>query len=70
MRREVAVPVGENPHYGYGWELRDYKGLKATHHGGQVAGFIANFIGLTDHELTIIVLVNGHRVKTSPMLEK
>jgi CubicO group peptidase (beta-lactamase class C family) len=70
MWREVAVPVGENPHYGYGWELSDYKGLKATHHGGQVAGFIANFIRLTDHELTIIVLVNRYRVRTSPMLEK
>lgn len=70
MWREVAVPVGENPYYGYGWDLRDFEGLKSTRHGGQVAGFIADFIRLSDHELTIIVLVNRYRVKTSPILKK
>jgi D-alanyl-D-alanine carboxypeptidase len=70
MWTEVIIPSGKNTHYGYGWNLTDFEGVKATSHSGQVAGFNAHFVRISDKGLAIIVLMNRYRVRTSPVTKK
>jgi len=43
MWTPVILANGDNTGYAFGWGVRPYKGLKSQSHGGQVAGFVANF---------------------------
>jgi len=70
MWSEVVVPTGKNPHYGYGWELEDFERLPATFHYGQVAGFNAEFVRLTEQYIAIIVFTNRYRVNVEPITKK
>ncbi len=58
----VILPNGENTGYAFGWSVRPYRGLTSQSHGGQVAGFVANFARLPEQEAAIIVFLNRYRV--------
>lgn len=65
MWTPAVLPSGENTEYGFGWGLRPYEGLRQQSHGGQVAGFVANFSRFPDQEVAIIVFLNRYRVSSN-----
>jgi CubicO group peptidase (beta-lactamase class C family) len=62
MWTPATLPNGESTGYAFGWSVRSYKGLKSQSHGGQVAGFVANFSRFPEQEAAIIVFLNRYRV--------
>jgi CubicO group peptidase (beta-lactamase class C family) len=64
MWTSAVLPDGEETGYGFGWSLRPYEGLRQQSHGGQVAGFVANFSRFPDQEAAFIVFLNRYRVSS------
>ncbi|UCD23105.1 MAG: beta-lactamase family protein [Gemmatimonadota bacterium] len=64
MWTATILPNGEDTGYGFGWGLRPYEGLTSQNHGGQVAGFVANFARFPEQEAAIIVFLNRYRVSS------
>jgi CubicO group peptidase (beta-lactamase class C family) len=64
MWTSAVLPDGEDTGYAFGWGVRPYRGRTAVGHGGQVAGFVANFTRLPDDDLAIIVFANRYRVSS------
>lgn len=62
-------PNGESTEYGFGWAVKPYQDLTSQSHGGQVAGFVANFSRFPDLEAAIIVFTNRYRVSCRPLKE-
>ncbi|MCA9735389.1 serine hydrolase, partial [candidate division KSB1 bacterium] len=67
MWTPVILPDGTNTEYGFGWRLTPYEGLKSQSHGGQVAGFVANFSRFPEQEMAIIIFLNRYRVSATPI---
>ena len=65
MWTPALLPNGENTGYGFGWRVSPYKGLTSQSHGGQVAGFVANFSRFPEQQAAIIVFLNRYRVSSS-----
>ncbi|MBT5874971.1 MAG: beta-lactamase family protein [Candidatus Latescibacteria bacterium] len=65
MWSPAILPNGENTEYGFGWRVTPYKGLTSQSHGGQVAGFVANFSRFPDQEAAFIVFLNRYRVNSN-----
>ena len=65
MWAHTILPNGDSTGYAFGWNVRQYKGLRRLSHGGQVAGFVANFARFPDEEAAIIVFLNRYRVSSS-----
>ena len=65
MWTPAILPDGKSTGYAFGWNVRPYKGLKSQSHGGQVAGFVANFSRFPEQEAAIIVFLNRYRVSSS-----
>jgi CubicO group peptidase (beta-lactamase class C family) len=61
----AVLPDGESTGYGFGWSVGDVGGHPYVAHGGQVAGFVANFFRLPDDDLAVIVFANRYRVSSS-----
>jgi CubicO group peptidase (beta-lactamase class C family) len=64
MWTPVVLPNGESIGYGFGWGVGEYRGLTSQSHGGQVAGFVANFSRFPDQEAAVIVFLNRYRVSS------
>lgn len=64
MWSPAILPNGDNTEYGFGWRVMPYKGLTSQSHGGQVAGFVANFSRFPDQETVFIVFLNRYRVSS------
>ncbi len=62
MWTAAVLPNGEDTGYAFGWSVRPYQGLTSQSHGGQVAGFVANFARYPEQEAAIIVFLNRYRV--------
>ena len=69
MWTPVILPNGKDTNYGFGFILRPYKGLSSQSHGGQVAGFVANFARFPEQEIATIVFLNRHRVSSRRVKE-
>jgi D-alanyl-D-alanine carboxypeptidase len=65
MWTPALLPDGESTEYGFGWRVSPYNGLRSQGHGGQVAGFVANFYRFPDQEVAIIVFMNRYRVSSN-----
>lgn len=55
-------PIGPRPNfsaYGFGWDLRDYRGYKMVSHDGGLAGMTSRTTLVPDKKLGIIILTNG-----------
>lgn len=44
--------------YGYGWEIRQYRGLRMVSHGGETIGFRNAIVRFPDRRLAVVVLTN------------
>jgi hypothetical protein len=64
MWTTAKLPDGTDTEYGLGWDVAKDRGLDITAHGGQVAGFVANFTRYMDEEVAIIVFLNRYRVSS------
>ena len=64
MWEPAVLPNGENTEYGLGWRVTPYGGLRSQNHGGQVAGFVANFARFPDQDAAFIVFMNRYRVSS------
>lgn len=64
MWTAAILPDGTNTRYGLAWNVGEDRGLKITSHGGQVAGFVANFTRYVDINTSIIVFMNRYRVSS------
>ena len=64
MWTRVVLAGGEERGYGFGWSVGQYRGHRPLSHGGQVAGFVANFLRLPDDDVAIIVFANRYRVSS------
>jgi CubicO group peptidase (beta-lactamase class C family) len=64
MWTPVVLADGETVPYGFGWSTQPYRDRRAVSHGGQVAGFVANFTRLPDDEVALIVFANRYRVSS------
>ena len=61
---KMATGVGDG--YGYGWGIREIRGLKLISHSGGLNGFTSYLMRLPDNKLTVTVLANS--VPTIPEL--
>ena len=64
MWTPAILPNGESTGYAFGWGVRPYRGLTSQSHGGQVAGFVADFSRFPEQEAAIIVFLNRYRVSS------
>ena len=64
MWTSTILPDGTDMGYALGWNVKNDRGLKTTSHGGQVAGFVANFSRYTDEGVAVIVFLNRYRVSS------
>jgi D-alanyl-D-alanine carboxypeptidase len=64
MWTPAVLPDGTNTEYAMGWRVTPYDGLRSQSHGGQVAGFVANFSRFPDQDAAIIVFMNRYRVSS------
>jgi CubicO group peptidase (beta-lactamase class C family) len=64
MWKPAVLPDGTNTEYALGWRVTPYDGLRSQSHGGQVAGFVANFSRFPDQDAAIIVFMNRYRVSS------
>lgn len=69
MWTPAVLPDGENTEYALGWRVTPYKGLRSQNHGGQVAGFVANFSRFPDQDAAVIVFMNRYRVSSGYVKE-
>lgn len=69
MWTPAILPNGDSTGYAFGWRVGRYKGHKSQSHGGQVAGFVANFSRFPDQEAAIIVFLNRYRVGSGRLKE-
>ncbi len=54
----ATLTNGKRIEYGFGWELKEYRGLKTMRHAGSTIGF-STFIGrFGEKKFTVIVLIN------------
>ncbi len=67
MWTPAILPSGDSTGYAFGWRIRRYRGLASHGHGGQVAGFVADFSRFPDQEVAIIVFLNRYRVSPAPL---
>ncbi len=64
MWTSTVLPDGTDTGYAFGWGVGPYRGRPSVGHGGQVAGFVANFTRLVEDEVAIIVFANRYRVSS------
>ena len=64
MWTSTVLPNGDDTGYAFGWSVGQYRGHRSISHGGQVAGFVANFMRLPDQEMAFIVFANRYRVSS------
>lgn len=67
---ETIIPIDTEPRalaaltpnfeaYGFGWDLRDYRGHKIVTHSGGLAGMTSNTLLVPDEKFGVVVLTNG-----------
>jgi len=54
----LVLPNGKQTHYGFGWEIGEWHGLRTVRHGGSTIGFRTYILRVPDREFTVIVLIN------------
>lgn len=67
MWEPTRLPNGERTRYGFGWFVNPYNGLARQYHGGQVAGFVAQFVRFTEQEISVILFMNRYRANVGPV---
>jgi CubicO group peptidase (beta-lactamase class C family) len=68
----TAGPESENPgaHYGFGWYIGEYRGLKEIWHSGTTRGFSTRIVRYPEKKFTVIILTNRNEAKLSEIPHK
>lgn len=53
-------------HYGYGWEINDFKNRKTLRHSGAIPGFTTYAMSIPDERLFIAILANSESIGRRP----
>jgi CubicO group peptidase (beta-lactamase class C family) len=55
----VKLADGSTKNYGYGWGIREKRGVRIISHGGGLQGFQSSLARARDQKVTIVVLANA-----------
>ena len=66
----LVLPNGKQTHYGFGWEIGDWHGLRTVRHGGSTIGFRTHILRVPDKEFTAIVLINRAQAKPEKIADR
>jgi CubicO group peptidase (beta-lactamase class C family) len=70
--RRYPAPIGDiTPQfsgYGFGWDVRDYRGVKVIQHGGAVFGVLAFVVLVPDRDLGVALMINSEDVEVQRAL--
>jgi CubicO group peptidase (beta-lactamase class C family) len=66
----VRLNDGSTYEYGFGWNLKPYKGHRTVNHGGSMEGFKTHFLRLPDDRLSVVVFTNAGQANPTPIAEK
>jgi len=73
-REQAFLPVvlssGQQTHYGFGWEIGEWHGLRTLRHGGSTVGFRTHILRVPDREFTVIVLINRTQAKPEEIADR
>lgn len=53
------MPDSLNPHYGFGWQIKDFNKKRVIYHGGGGPGFRSNFSFIPEDSVCVILLINN-----------
>jgi CubicO group peptidase (beta-lactamase class C family) len=59
-----------NSHYGFGWYLGNYRGLKEIWHYGETRGFTTRIARFPERKFTLVILTNRNNAKISELPHK
>jgi CubicO group peptidase (beta-lactamase class C family) len=59
-----------NSHYGFGWFIGNYRGLKEIWHYGETRGFTTHIARFAEKKFTLIILTNRNDAKISELPHK
>ena len=59
-----------NSHYGFGWYIGDYRGLKEIWHYGETRGFTTRIARFPEKKFTLVILTNRNDAKISELPHK
>jgi CubicO group peptidase (beta-lactamase class C family) len=59
-----------NSHYGFGWYIGNYRGLKEVWHYGETCGFTTRIARLPEKKFTLVILTNRKNAKISDLPHK
>jgi CubicO group peptidase (beta-lactamase class C family) len=66
----VVLSSGQQTHYGFGWEIGQWHGLRTLRHGGSTIGFRTHILRVPDREFTAIVLINRTQAKPEEIADR
>src|SRR5579862_7370549 len=61
---------GKRTEYGFGWFVKDYRGLHTVQHDGSTIGFRTSILRVPDRKFTAIVLVNRNEGKPGEIAQR
>jgi CubicO group peptidase (beta-lactamase class C family) len=59
-----------NSHYGFGWYIGDYRGLKEIWHYGETRGFTTRIARFPEKKFTLVILTNRNDAKIAELPHK
>ncbi len=65
-----TTPYRPNKHYGLGWFLGEFSGLKIIGHGGREYGFNSIMLICPQFKITIAILINVHTAESLKLAVK
>ena len=63
--KELEGQVNSDSGYGFGWDVRRYRGLREIGHNGGLPGFKSILLRLPDEEFTVAILANARPGRTN-----
>lgn len=60
------IADGSSTHYGYGWEIHEYKGIEVIRHSGGIHGFLCDMLRVPSQRVFVAVLTNCDDPTQSP----
>lgn len=66
----LVLSNGKQTHYGFGWEIGEWHGLRTVRHGGSTVGFRTHILRVPDKEFSVIVLINRAQAKPEEIADR
>jgi CubicO group peptidase (beta-lactamase class C family) len=65
-----TLTSGKRTEYGFGWFVKDYRGLHTVQHDGSTIGFRTTILRVPERKFTVIALVNRNEGKPEEIAKK